>query len=153
MKACTYCGRDNEDSASRCRECGTDRQTPEIRQPLSTRTKIFIALCVATPSALALAYPMFTLSLPLSAACALVGLLLSIVLFVRSLLSLFCRWQQALLGFGCLLVAFWFLVVMADIFAAYQHRKHSAFRGYVWSVVASAVTTTSSQSGLAGEER
>ncbi len=128
MKACTYCGREMEDSAARCAGCGTEWQTPEVRQPISTSTKIFIALCVAAPGALALAYPAFTLSVALSATCAIAGLLLSCVLFIWSLLSLFRHWQRALFGFGCLLVAFWFLVVMADIFAAYQYRKQSASR-------------------------
>ena len=123
MRSCTYCGRENEDTAAQCLECGTGWQTPEVRQPLSRSTKRFIGLSVAAPGFLALAYPTFTWSVPLSATCAIAGLLLSCVLFVWSLLSLFRHWKRALLGFGCLLVAFGFLVVMADIFAAY--RRHS----------------------------
>jgi hypothetical protein len=65
------------------------------------------------------------LSVPLSATCTILGLLLSCVLVVWSLLSMFGHWQRALLGFGCLLLGFCLLVVMADIFAVYQHRKQS----------------------------
>jgi len=122
MKVCTYCGRGNEDSAVRCVECGTEWQTSEFRQPIPRSAKRFIELSVAAPGFLGLAYPAFTLSVPLSAACAIAGLLLSCVLFIWSLLNLIRHWQRALFGFGCLLVAFWFLVVMADIFAMYQHR-------------------------------
>ena len=125
MKACTYCGRENEDTAAQCAECGTGWQTPEVRQPLSRSTKRFIGLSVAAPGFLALAYPAFPLSVPLSATCTIAGLLLSCVLFVWSLLSISRHWQRALLGFVCLLVAFGFLVVMADIFAMHQHRNQS----------------------------
>jgi hypothetical protein len=123
MKTCPYCGRENEDSATRCGGCLSEWQMAEVRQPIATGTKMFIALCIAAPGALVLAFPVFALSVRVSAICTIVGLLLSCVLFVWSLLSLFRRWQRALLGFGCLLVAFWFLIVMADIFAAYYHRK------------------------------
>src|SRR6266404_7054184 len=114
MKVCTYCGRENEDSATRCRECGTGWQTPGIGLPVSRRTKIFVGFCVAAPGAAALAYPIFPFSVPLSATCTFAGVLLSVVLFVWSLLSLFRQWPRALLGFGSLLVAFWLLIVMAD---------------------------------------
>jgi hypothetical protein len=39
--------------------------------------------------------------------------------------SLFHHWQRALFGFGCLLVAFWFFIVMTDILASYKRRKES----------------------------
>src|SRR5258706_8422007 len=121
MKACAYCGRENQDTAAQCAECGTGWQSPEVRQAISRSTKVFIVLCVAAPGSLAAAYPAFTFSVPVSATCTVAGLLFSCVLLLWSLLSLLRHWQRALLGLGCLLVAFWFLVVMADIFAAYQH--------------------------------
>jgi hypothetical protein len=125
MKACTYCGRENEDSATLCREYGTEWETPAIRQPISRGSKIFAAFCIAAPGAAALAYPLFAVSVPVSAVCAIAGVGLSIVLLIWSLVSLLGHWQRALLGFGCLLVALWCLVVMADIFAAYQRRRGS----------------------------
>jgi hypothetical protein len=74
---------------------------------------------------LALAYPAFRVSVPLSATCTFAGLFFSCVVLVWSLLTLFRHWQRALFGFLCLLVALLLLAVMADIFAVYQHRKQS----------------------------
>src|SRR4051812_173169 len=39
MKTCTYCGRENEDTAVQCSGCGTDIQTPlETRKTPKLRT-------------------------------------------------------------------------------------------------------------------
>ena len=40
MKSCSYCGRENEDTAAQCRECGTDLRptVPVAARPLSPRT-------------------------------------------------------------------------------------------------------------------
>lgn len=32
MRVCTYCGRENEDAAIQCRECGTDMQSSQYPQ-------------------------------------------------------------------------------------------------------------------------
>ena len=125
MKACTYCGRENDAVATHCVECGTPWPTPEVRQPMSKQTKRFAILCVAAPGAIALAYPSFAFSVPVSATLTIVGLLLSCVLLIWSLLSLVRHWQRALLGLLSLLVAFCFLTVMADIFAVHIHRTKS----------------------------
>ena len=86
---------------------------------------IFFAVCVAAPGLLALAYPIFPLSFWLSAVFTIAGLAFSCVLFVWSLLNLVRHWRRSVLGFVCLIVAFGFLVVMADIFAMNQHRDQS----------------------------
>ena len=33
MKACSYCGHENEDAATQCRECGTEFPRPEAIDP------------------------------------------------------------------------------------------------------------------------
>ena len=40
MQNCTYCGRENEDAASSCRECGTSLTEPPIQVSLTTPHKM-----------------------------------------------------------------------------------------------------------------
>ena len=57
MKFCAYCGRENEDNAARCRECGTDEfiattrvavtPPPRARMKASTRYGLLLPLYVA----------------------------------------------------------------------------------------------------------
>jgi len=35
MKTCSYCGRENQDEAARCRECGTDFTTEQAPEKLA----------------------------------------------------------------------------------------------------------------------
>lgn len=47
MKACSYCGRENEDEASRCVECGTEFPSGAA-QPAPEQAGIFNAVTVST---------------------------------------------------------------------------------------------------------
>ncbi len=53
MKRCSYCGRENDDAAVRCVECGTDypieREQEEQTSPLALRDWMLTLLVMAIP--------------------------------------------------------------------------------------------------------
>ena len=90
MKKCAYCGRENEEGARRCAECGTEFPVPAATSPAKAETvvgwfKVYAAvLCLCYVGTGALGFVLLgdaeervvgivliTMSIPLLAACAL----------------------------------------------------------------------------------
>lgn len=43
MKVCSYCGRENEEKAIACRECGTENASDTVRAPGATRIRLLLS--------------------------------------------------------------------------------------------------------------
>ncbi len=141
MKRCTYCGREQDDSAVACLECGSEVRTatptppPESRPPRPARTprtrdeNVYVGLCVSAQLSLTLVRYIIPQNLLVAVICAGIGMALSVIVLGWTLWNLSHRRRYRILGLATLMVCCIQFALVSDYFASHRARERQRLRG------------------------